>query len=235
MVGVSSSTRARFDAVPGWRGDNFALIHNGVDPARFGPDAATSGARERLFPGAAADDVLVVCASQVVPAKGMTELVDAVALTPPKVRVAVLGHGEPAYVASLEQRARERGVGERIRFAGFTEHVERLLPAADLFTLPSYAEGMPLAVLEAMASGLAVVGTDVAGTCELVSPETGVLVPSHDGAALGRAIADLAGDADRRRALGAAGRRVVEASFTLGRYVERFEALLGDLAVPQRT
>jgi glycosyltransferase involved in cell wall biosynthesis len=237
IVGVSLGVRERFERVPGWRGENFRLVYNGVAPDRFRPGSAAPGARERLFPGANDADVLAVCVAQVVASKGMDELVEAVARAAsdaPNLRVVVLGKGDREYVAGLEARARDAGVGDRIRFAGYHEGVDALLPAANFFVLPSHVEGLPLSVLEAMAAGLAVVSTDIPGTRELVSADTGVLVAPRDAAALARALVDLAANADMRRAMGAAGRRRVESSFTLDQCVARFEAILTELAAAPR-
>lgn len=238
LVGVSLGVRARFERVPGWHGENFTVVHNGVALERFRPGTAAPDARERLFPGAPSDAVIAVCVGQVVASKGMGELVDAMghaAASAPSLRVVVLGKGEPGYVADLEARAIELRVADRLRFAGYLEGIDALLPAANLFVLPSYVEGLPLSVLEAMAAGLAVISTDIPGTREVVSRETGVLVPAGDADALARALAALAGDPGRRRAMGIAARRVVEQSFTLDQCVTRFEQVLDDLGNAPRT
>ena len=92
--------------------------------------------------------------------------------------------------------------------------------------MPSLAEGHPLTALEAMACGLPLVASRVGGLPEIVRErETGLLVPANEARALTDAVIALAGDRDRARALGAAGRRRVEAEFTLERMLERLTAV----------
>lgn len=123
-----------------------------------------------------------------------------------------------AEVASLAQ----------VRLAGPRSHEE--MPAwyweADIFCLPSWWEAMPLTVLEAMASGLPVVATDVGDVSDVVlDGVTGLVVPPRDPAALAAALDRLLGDADLRRKMGAAGRRRVEAHFRLSGAISSIEAL----------
>jgi glycosyltransferase involved in cell wall biosynthesis len=87
---------------------------------------------------------------------------------------------------------------------------------ADIFVLPSTYEGFPVAILEAMAAGLPVVATAVAGVPEAVLPgRSGLLVPPEDAAALAGALGELAADPERRRSMGLAARRELEQHFTI--------------------
>jgi len=113
-----------------------------------------------------------------------------------------------------QQEIRERKLGKLVRFLGYRRDVPALMRAADLFLLPSHAEGLPLALLEAMAAGLPVVATAVGGVPELVTPgETGLLVPPHSPAALAGAINLLAADESLRKKLGRAGKEMVEREY----------------------
>jgi len=101
----------------------------------------------------------------------------------------------------------------------------------DVLALPSWTEGLPLVVLEAMASARAVVATPVGGTPELVQDgETGLLVPPRDPEALAAALRRLLADADLRRRLGEAGERRVRAEFTLDAMCSRVLAIYDELA-----
>jgi len=108
-----------------------------------------------------------------------------------------------------------RGVALTTAGSAFLTEARRLLAAADVFVLPSRHEGMPLVALEAMEAGLAVVGTRVIGTEEVVEDGvTGALVRPGDPAALGAALARLLADPALRRRQGDAGRRRYQACFT---------------------
>jgi glycosyltransferase involved in cell wall biosynthesis len=107
--------------------------------------------------------------------------------------------------------ARRRG---RIVFAGWRDDTEHVYPAFDLFVLPSHREGFPRSAMEAAATGLPVIATDIRGCREVVSHgKTGLLVPLDDPARLAGAIEELAVDSDLRRRMGTAGRRKAEAEF----------------------
>ncbi|MBL8249211.1 MAG: glycosyltransferase, partial [Candidatus Competibacter sp.] len=119
--------------------------------------------------------------------------------------------------------------------AGSRDEVPELLRSLDLFVLPSRAEGISNTILEAMACGLPVVATDVGGNAELVAKgETGQLVPANDPAALAAAIRGYVDDPDRMRAHGAAGRRRVEARFSLEAMVAAYRAVY-DAALNKRS
>ena len=107
---------------------------------------------------------------------------------------------------TLQQKARDLGVSERLRCLGFRSDPERFLAEAAVFVLPSRFEGMPNALLEAMAAGLAVIVTDASpGPLEVVEPGvSGLVVPSDDPAALAKAMDALASDPERCRRMGAA-------------------------------
>ena len=113
------------------------------------------------------------------------------------------------------------------------EDVPRWLQAADVFCLTSNREGLPNAVLEAMASGVPVVCTDFESAREVVSgPDVGILVPRDDDAAMAGAILGLLGDEERRLGLGEAGRRHVRKVFGWNRLVEEMEMLYESAARP---
>ena len=104
------------------------------------------------------------------------------------------------------------------------------LARSDVFVLPSLWEGLPGSVLEAMAAGLPVVGTDVNGTREVVvAGETGLLVPPDDVDALTDALERLFADASLRREMGRRGRERADGEYSIAALVERKEQLLRDL------
>jgi glycosyltransferase involved in cell wall biosynthesis len=149
--------------------------------------------------------------------KGQRELIEAAALVP-GVHVALAGDDLEqggAYHALLEQLAADRGVADRVHLLGYRSDPDALLEEADIFALPSWIEGLPLVVLEAMVHGKPVIATAVGGTPELVDDGvTGVLVPPRDPHELAAAIRSLVEDPERARAFGAAGRERVEREFS---------------------
>ena len=138
----------------------------------------------------AQDARILVCVSRLSHEKGIDVLVDAMAkVDDPSVRLYVIGDGVER--GALSARARSAGIEDRIHFARILPHDEipRWLAAADVAVLPSRTEGMPNAVLEALACGRPVVATAVGGTRELIeSPALGILVPPGDADALAQAL-----------------------------------------------
>jgi glycosyltransferase involved in cell wall biosynthesis len=140
----------------------------------------------------------------------------------------------------LEVQAQRLGLTGRVVFAGEQDHVRVVdtLFASDLFVFPSQTETLGLAVLEAMAAGRAVVAVQGGSIPEIVRDgETGRVVPA-DPTALRQAIADLAGDAELRRTMGARA-AVVSAAYSQARVVdqllENYKAMLGRDAPTQTT
>jgi glycosyltransferase involved in cell wall biosynthesis len=137
--------------------------------------------------------------------------------------------GEVTDRAALEARAAERGVSSRIRFLGHRRDVPALLAIADLFVLPSLYEGFPLSVLEAMAAGVPVVATDIGGTDELVSSETGLPVAPADPRALAEGVRALLADRDGAARRAAAARARVLTVHSTSAMVASMSALYASL------
>lgn len=138
-------------------------------------------------------------------------------------RLAMFGDGPLR--AELEALAAAKGLADRIVFAGFRDDVPRWLSAVDAIVFSSIFEGLPMALLEALAAATPVVSTRVGGIPDaLVADREALLVPPRDPEALAAAIARLA-DPALRATLGEAGRRRFEAEFTARRMVERYESL----------
>lgn len=181
------------------------VIPNGVDPQRFAPPEKRAWEPARLL-----------FVGRLVYQKGLDVLLEALAGVPASLPWQLTLVGDGPYRPTLETLAAQRGLRERLTFAGWQppERIPAFYQQANLFVFPSRDEGMPNAVLEAMASGLPVVATRIAGNEELITPEVGVLVPKDDPAALREAFLRLLPDADTRRRWGAAARRRVIQHFT---------------------
>jgi glycosyltransferase involved in cell wall biosynthesis len=217
------------------------VIPHGVDLMRFRPASAEERRAARAAAGIAADAELVLCVGSVHPRKGTDLLLDAFAtLAParPALHVAIAGPrrdleapGLEDFRARLEAALARSGAAERVRFLGEIGDVETWLRAADVFVLPTAREGMPNAVLEAMASGLAVAIPAFAGISrDLGEPGEHYERIERDAGDLGRVLARLLDDAERRRRLGAAARAWLEETMDLGASLDRYAALYRELA-----
>ncbi len=201
-------------------------IGNGRDPAKFRPDPAARARLRREF-GVPDDRVVVVAVSRLVRHKGYPELV--AALREVDAELWVVGerlasdHGE-----DVEQDFAASGLGPRLRRLGYREDVAAILAAADIFTLPSHFEGLPMSVIEAMLTGLPVVASDIDGPREQVVPgETGLLVPPTRVPELVQALRQLAADAGLRARMGAAGRARAMELYDESKVVARTLDLMG--------
>ena len=127
----------------------------------------------------------------------------------------------------IARQVRAAGLDERVRLLGMVRDVPGVLAASDVFVLTSTGgDGLPIGILEAMVAGLPVVATRCDGIPEAVGEgQTGLLVPRADSAALSRALDELVAGAERRRALGAEGRRVALRSFAIEDCVAALAAL----------
>ena len=115
----------------------------------------------------------------------------------------------------LQSQVESLGLGDNVHFLGSRDDVPTLLAGSDFFVLPSLWEGLPMALLEAMAAGLPIVATEVSGTVQVMtSGETGLLVPPRDVPRLAQAIAKLLAEPARARAMGTAAQQRVEKRFS---------------------
>ena len=209
LVAVSEDTRRAYveqGYPPGIR-----VVYNGVELAPVDED----GLRDEL--SIPSDAPLVAEVGRLCDVKGQRELIEALARLP-EARAVLVGadiERGGAFERQLRGHADDLGISDRIVFAGARPDAARVLAAADVVALPSWTEGLPMVVLEAMALGRAVVATPVGGTPEVVlDGETGLLVPPRDSEALADALRRVLEDDDLRRRLGEAGQRRVAESFT---------------------
>ncbi|MFO7166543.1 MAG: glycosyltransferase family 4 protein [Chloroflexota bacterium] len=204
-------------------------IANGVDLEHFRP--VTPDQRRALRSALGLPDgPLAIYAGRLSPEKGVDVLLAAWPATlqqVPDARLLLVGSG--AQQAALEEQARRLGVAERVIFAGGCDDVAPFLQAADLFVLPSYSEGLPVALLEALACGLPCVATSTDGAAQVLQDGlTGRLVPPGDPAALARALAEALTAPDLR-VWGERGRSHVARQYALedvvGRYLAMYRAV----------
>lgn len=189
----------------GFKEHRLALIRgSGVDISAFSPkEKAVSEPKSAIF------------VARMLWSKGLAELIEASRLLKARgrtYRILLVGDADPANPDSATEADLRKWQDEGlVEWLGKRSDVAKLLAEADLAVLPSWREGLPKALLEAAASGLAMVATDVPGCREIVIlNENGLLVPLRDGVALADAIEELMEDDAKRAAYGKAARALVE-------------------------
>lgn len=182
------------------------VVPMGVDTDLFHP-------RGRRVPG----HIVALCSADV-PLKGLTVLLRALAALPVEQDAHLTVVSKPAPGGKTEQLVAALGLGTRVHFAsGLSDlDIAELMASAEVACVPSLYEGFSLPAVEAMASGTALVASDVGALSEVVGRDggAGVLVPAGDAGALTAAIADLLGDSTRRAAIGVAARVRVQERFS---------------------
>lgn len=170
--------------------------------------------------------VVVLCVARLLEDKGINEYVGAARLSQNRgegLRWLLVGSPDPGNPASIAEHAvrawHEEGA---IEWLGERRDIAELHQQAHIAVLPSYREGLPKSLVEAAASGRAVVTSDVPGCRDAIEPGvSGVLVPARDAVALADAVAELASDATRRTAMGRAGRELAERDFDIRLIVQK--------------
>lgn len=199
------------------------LLGNGIDLGRFRPDASDRD-EVRAELGIGADTVVVLAVGRLVLEKGYAELFDAwqrVRAAHPDAVLLVAGPVEPDKGDAVPAATLEAAEAAGVRLLGMRDDVDRLYRAADLYVLASHREGFPRSAMEAAASGLPVIATDIRGCRQVVQHDvTGLLVPVRQAGPLGDAISELIADAARRTAMGAAAIERAHAEFDQRRQID---------------
>lgn len=203
------------------------VIENGVDVERF---AGARGDAFRRELGLSPGEAVVGMVGRLEAIKGPDVLLEAFAALAgrfPGARLIFAGEGGMAQ--ELHARSQALGLSGRIHFLGPRSDVADIMAGLDILVLPSRSEGLPLALLEGMASGRAVAATAVGRVPGILRPagegETGVLVPPGHARALGRALATLLDDAALRARLGQAAQRFVAARYDQRAMFRDYEAV----------
>ncbi len=190
-------------------------LGNGIDLERFRPDPeGVMRQRVRAELGIAADRIVVGFVGRLVAEKGIPELLGAWQLRKSDYELLVLGPPDPSKTDALSQSMIDEAEASGVQFLGHRDHIEELYPALDIFVLPSHREGFPRAAMEAAASGVAIVATDIRGCREVVENGlNGLLVPTGDPLHLTAAIDRLVTDPVTRISMGEYGRKKALADF----------------------
>jgi glycosyltransferase involved in cell wall biosynthesis len=203
-------------------------IANGVDASHFRPPAPEERGLLRARLGIPPDDRVALYCGRFTDTKRLDVLVNALTRAPGRLMLVGEGPSAPA----LRRAARQAGVESRVQVLSPVADAAPLYRAADVYVSASRSEGMSGSVLEAMATGLPVVAAPASGMAELLGDGRGVLVSEQADGGFGRALADLAADPSRARALGRAARARVSDRYSLESTADALAALYAEVLRP---
>jgi len=227
LIAVSHATKNEMvDA--GIPPDLISVIHNAIDTEAWSPRQATLTLREELGLNSAFPVVGYV--GRIMPEKDLETWLRAAAVVAqqyPKSQFVLVGEGRDGNtLGQLKQLAETLGIADRVHFPGYRENLLPVYATFDFFVLSSRREGLPNSILEAMAMGVPVVTTDVAGAKELVlDSQTGYVLPQGDVQGIAHALLRLAGNETLTHHMGPAGRRRVEQEFSFTHRLQCIEEL----------
>ena len=199
------------------------VVQNGIPVDLFVPGTVSSNHETTRF---------VMC-TRLTPMKAVDVAIDAFSkLSASGVNATLQIAGTGPDEETLKQQVKSLGLEEQIQFLGLQQDVRPLYQSADVYIQTSRStEGLPLSLLESMASGLPSIATDVGGTCEAVHPGiTGWKVTVEDADALAEAMKTACADRDKTRSMGEAARELAQTSFSMTRMVEELKILYTDLS-----
>ena len=221
------------------------LIYNGVELSPLQPSAQVERQRNpdpigvetlRSDLNLDPDALLIGIVTRITPEKGIHTLIEATAKLKASPAVQLLVVGGPyfpkdaEYIDSLKVQAQKLGVADRVIFTGFLEDTGAILSLLDVVLLAStIPEACPRTIIEAMGAGVPVIATPLGGSKELVTPETGILVPAEGADAFAGAITQLAENHERRKRMGKACRLRAEQLFCAAQNARLTENLYLDL------
>lgn len=202
-----------------------SVLPNGIDTARFAPGKEDGSLRRRL--GLSGTTPLVGCIARLDPVKNHATLISAfarVSMLCPQAHLVLIGDGPLR--GELEKQVRTMGLGDTVHFTGEFADPASLYRALDVFALASLYEGTSISILEALASGVPVIATNVGGNCALLEiGRCGLLVPPNDSQALADAIASVLLNPRLGQKLAASGRDWVTSAYSLEAMVQKYESI----------
>ncbi len=230
VICISDFARSQLMAISepqAW--ERLEVVHMGIPVEQFSRSVGAPAGVER-------PSILYI--GRLVPEKGQAVLLEALAILAERgEQVDAVLAGEGSLRPALERRAKRLGIGERVTFLGAVgqDRLRELYESASIFCLPSFAEGVPVVLMEAMAMGLPVVSTRIAGIPELVEDEVGgLLVAPGRSDELADRLGELLADPALRERLGAGGREAVLRDFDAERSAEQlYEIFCKRLSAPE--
>ena len=208
------------------------LLACGIPPSRIrtvyeGMDLSLYPRRTPTRARSLDERMIVGTVAHLSPEKGLKHLIEAASMIPNvqmRLRFVIVGEGE--CLKELEDLVQSKGLSDCFQFTGFRHNTHDLMKSFDIFALPSLSEGLSSAILEAMATSLPIIATDVGGIPELVkNGDNGLLIRPADPIDLARAIQRLADDPEESLRMGERGRDRMEEQFTLARKILETEQL----------
>jgi glycosyltransferase involved in cell wall biosynthesis len=230
-VGVTPDVTSAVQRIFAIKSSQVVTIENGVDLDLFAGERDVRGLRNSL--GLADGDVVIGIVANLKRVKNHLILLQAFAKVAEEIehaKLLVIGQGFPGEPDNTESELRSfvmhHGLAGRVSFLGFRKDIAELLHVMDVFCLTSLREGLPIGLIEAMAAGLPVIGTNVEGIRDvIVRDEDGILVEPGDVGALTKALIRLIKDSEWRRRLGRAGREKAVRKYSLQRCIREYEQL----------
>ncbi len=214
------------DRIPSYK---IIRLYSGIEPADYNINIDKVRKKKEL--GLTKDDIVIGAIGRLRQEKGHEYLIKAMVQVSnhlPNVKLLIVGDGhEEEKLMGLRDAM---GLKDKVIFTGYRNDVPEILSILNLFVLPSLEEGLPLAVLEAMASGKGIVATRIGGTEELIEDGiTGILVPPKDVCSLAQAIYELLKEPDKINRLGKAAQEVVRKKFSRNEMLRNYESLYEEL------
>jgi glycosyltransferase involved in cell wall biosynthesis len=225
FIAVSDDVKQAMINIIGPIGHKITVICNGVDTSRYPQMVDKTQVRAEL--GLSPNAQLIIVVATLKEQKGHRYLIDAMTSIAPRYPdVHVICVGDGSLRPALQSQLQNLNLTSQIHLLGNRYDIPRLLAASDLFVLPSLWEGLSMALLEAMATGLPIIATEVSGTAQVMIPDqTGLLVPPGDSSQLVQAIEQLITDPARATAMGAAAKQRVAETFSARKQAELHLAL----------
>lgn len=224
VTAISSATRDALVEFENFPREKIRIIYNGIDDSRYVLHEDKS-LRQSL--GIKEGALILGTVARLDPIKNQKMMIKALKIIQqnyPETFLLIIGDGPER--GKLESLASQLNLSSRVLFTGFKEDVHQYLNIMDIFLLTSFSEGTAVTLLEAMASGLPCIVTNVGGNPEIVQDgETGFVIPSDDEKALSEKICILFSNIDLMKRMGKAGRKRFEDNFTVDRMVSAYEAM----------
>ncbi len=224
VTAISSATRNALIEYENFPGEKVKIVYNGIDGSLYTSPADT-GLRESL--GIGQNDYVLGSVARLDPIKNHKMMIKAlvrVRSVHPNIYLIIVGDGPE--MESLKTFVTGLRLASNVIFTGFKDDIHNYMNIFDLFLLTSFSEGTAMTLLEAMASGIPCIATEVGGNPEIINDdETGFIVPNDDEKVLAEKILVLFGDKPLQKSMGLAGKRRFEERYTVDKMVSAYEEI----------